>query len=197
MTFDKNTALTPESPPPPETAPSSVEPVPATSSPLPASAPLRQEFYRPGGRFIPDDLRVPWGWLDLLLVTILPLAGTILLSVLLAVLFSAFGVSPSQLQRSPAYKSLWAILNQAVLFLVLLGYLIAQIRLRFSLPFWRTIGWRPLEAGRLPRAFTYLGFIGGGFFLALLVQIVSARFGAKVKLPMETLFPERSACRLS
>jgi membrane protease YdiL (CAAX protease family) len=196
MTFDEGTALTPESPQSPETAPRSVEPVPVTFSPLPASAPLPQEFYRPGGRFIPEDLRVPWGWLDLLLVAILPLAGTILLSILLAMLFSAFGVSPSQLQHSPAYKSLWAILNQAVLFLVLLGYLVAQMRLRFSLPFWRTIGWRPLEAGRLPSAFTYLRFIGGGFFLALLVQIVSARFGAKVKLPMETLFQDRRAAVL-
>jgi hypothetical protein len=196
MTFDENSPLPPELSESAETDPRSVEPSPMTFSRLPAGAPVLEEFSSPGGGFLPEDLRVPWGWLDLLLFAVLTLAGTFLLSVLLVMAFAVFGVSLSQLQRSAAEKSLWAILNQAVLFFALLGYLIVQVRLRFALPFWRTIGWRPLEAGGLPRAFTYLGFICGGFALALLVQIGSALFGTKAKLPMEVLFQDRRAALL-
>jgi membrane protease YdiL (CAAX protease family) len=195
MTFDENSSLPPEPPQSGETTdPHAVEPAATTYVPSPQS--VVHEFSTASGGFIPEDLRVPWGWLDLVLFAILTVTATLLLSILLVIVFNAVGISPARLQKSSADKSLWAILNQAVLFFVMLGYLFAQLRLRFSLPFWRTIGWRQLETGRLPRAFQCLGFIGGGFLLALLVQISAARFGTRVKLPMESLFQDRRAALL-
>jgi membrane protease YdiL (CAAX protease family) len=145
---------------------------------------------------VPEDLRVPWGWLELLLFAVLAIGGAFLISVLLVMVFAAFGVHLSQLQNSESEQGIYAIVSQVVLFFVLLGYLAAQMRLRFRMPFWRTIGWRPLEADRLQRAIAYLGFIMGGFLLALAVQIASARFGTKAKLPMEALFQDRRTALL-
>jgi membrane protease YdiL (CAAX protease family) len=186
MFFEEQSALPSRPLEPAQTVPESAPLAPAPSEPTPPSA----------GRFVPEDLRVPWGWLDLLLLAIVPIAGTLVISILLAIVFAALGVSPAQLQNVPAYKSLWAILVQAVLFAVLLGYLIIQVRLRFSLPFWRTVGWRRLESGWGSRGLTYLGFIAGGFSLSLVVQAISERFPTHAKLPMETLFEDRRAAAL-
>ena len=59
-------------------------------------------------------------------------------------------------------KNLFLILNQAFLSLALLAYLAAQMRFGFRAPFWRTIGWRPLQTGHTPRAVAYLGLIFSG-----------------------------------
>jgi uncharacterized protein len=145
---------------------------------------------------VPEDLRVPWSWLELLLFAIVTVAGTFLIGLLLVMIFAALGVSRAHLQGSPSELGLYSIVSQAILFFALLGYLAAQMRLRFGVPFWRTIGWRPFEIGIVPRPVAYLGFILGGFFLALAVQIIAAHFGTKAKLPMEELFQDRRSALL-
>jgi uncharacterized protein len=77
------------------------------------------------------------------------------------------------------------------LFLLLLGYLTAQIRGSFGAPFWRTIGWHTLEPGQVPRALRYFGFVAGGFLIAALVQLASIAFASKAKVPMQELFRDR------
>src|ERR1019366_3465813 len=115
--FDEN-SLPPEPPEAagPELPESAVtEPI----APQPAAAAMRD---------LPQDLRAPWGWLDLLLLAVLALAASVLLSLLLGRAFAAFGVKLAQLRASPSKTGLFTILHQVLLFLVLLGYLAAQIR---------------------------------------------------------------------
>ncbi len=173
----------PLSPQPPETD----EHAPAAGQPPASAAAIRD---------LPPDLRAPWGWLDLLLLAVLALAGSVLLSLLLGRVFAAFGVKLAQLRASPSETGLFTILHQVLLFFGLLGYLAAQIRVSFGAPFWRTIGWRTLDPGRGPRAFRYIGFIAGGFLLAASVQIASLAFGNRAKVPMQTLFQDRRTALL-
>lgn len=145
---------------------------------------------------LPEDLRVPWGWLDLLLLVIVAIAGTFVLSVLVVIGFVLSGVSFHQLQNSISEKSLLLIINQALLSIVLLVYLSAQIRLRFGAPFWRTIGWRPLQTGQTPRPLASLGLILSGFLLAILVSLGSSAFHTKTQLPIEQFFQDRLSALL-
>jgi membrane protease YdiL (CAAX protease family) len=145
---------------------------------------------------LPPDLRAPWGWVDLLILALLSLAASVAIGLLLTSVFAYFAIKPAQLRASPRELGLFTIVHQVLLILFLLGYLAAQLRLTFRSPFWRTIGWRPLEPGRVPRTVRYLGFVGGGFFLALFVQIASAAFGNNAKVPMETLFQDRRTALL-
>ena len=152
---------------------------------------------RPPFQHYPEDLRVPWSWSDLLLLIAMTLIGTFLVSVVLVGVFAAFGMTPSMLQNSTSNKSFFLIVNQAVLSLGLLAYLAAQIRVRFQSPFWRTIGWRPLQTSTIPRRIVYLSLILGGFSLSLLVQIASAALQTKAKLPIQEYFQDpRSALLL-
>jgi len=145
----------------------------------------------------PEDLRAPWGWLDLLLLVAVALLGTFVISIILVGIFAAFGMTPSSLQNSSNNKSLFLIVNQAILSLGLLAYLATQIRVRFQSPFWRTIGWRQLQTGTIPRRIVYLSLVLGGFSLSLLVQLASAALQTKAKLPIQEYFQDpRSALLL-
>src|SRR5690242_649827 len=150
----------------------------------------------PPAAVLPEDICVPWGWVDLLLFVVLALAGTFLFSILLAIGFAVFGVPLSRLQKPGSAEGLFVVISQGILFFVLLGYLFLQTRVRFHSPFWRTLGWRPLEAHRVRGAWAYLGLIVSGLSLALFVQVCSAIFGTKTQLPMEQLFQDRRTAML-
>ena len=145
---------------------------------------------------VPEDLRTPWDWVDLLIFALLTLGGTFLISVLLVVVFRAFGIGPAQLRSSATARSYFAILNQIVLSLALLGYLAIQTYLRAGASFWRTIGWRPFTPRHIPKAMAYLSLIGGGFLLSMFVQFASNFFQPKGKLPIETFFQDRGSALL-
>ena len=164
--------------------------VPGSNEPTP-SDPTALETAPPAASLVPEDLRIPWGWLDLLLFVLVAFAATIVIGAVVLIGFLAFGVKLSELRASASKEGLFAVVNQVVLFLALIGYLAAQIRWRFRAPFWRTIGWRPLESGGIPLALSYFGYVAGGFLLAATVQIVSVAAGTKTKLPIERLFEDR------
>ncbi len=145
---------------------------------------------------LPKDLRVPWGWIDLLLLLIVAVAGGVVLFFSLVKGFAMFGVSYRQIQNVAATESLFLILNQALLSVVLLAYLAAQMRHTFRAPFWRTTGWRPLETSQTPRAAAYLGLILSGCLLAILVTISSALFKAPKQTLMQEFFEDRRSALL-
>ena len=158
--------------------------------------PTELQVLVPPAAVLPEDIRVPWGWIDLLLFVVLAIAGTFLFSILLAIGFALFGVPLSRLQKPGSAEGLFVVISQGILFFVLLGYLFLQKRVRFHSPFWRTLGWRPLETHRVRGAWAYLGLIVSGLSLALLVQVGSAIFGTKTQLPMEQLFQDRRTAML-
>jgi membrane protease YdiL (CAAX protease family) len=145
---------------------------------------------------LPDDLRVPWGWLDLFFLLAVALSGTFVVSLLLIKGFAIFGLSFHHIQKSASDQNLFLILNQTLLSVVLLAYLATQMRHSFHAPFWRTIGWRPLETGHTPRAAAYLGLILSGFMLAILVTMSSAVFKAPKQTPIEQFFQDRRSALL-
>jgi len=162
----------------------------ADSALAPASEPVAEVPARPA-KLVPEDLRAPWGWLDLLLFLGITVLATFALGIVLVVALSALGRNLMELRTSPRVGGIAGIVYEVALFALVLGCIALYLRLRYGTPFWRTVGWRPLEAGRYPEALVYASFIGGGFLLAFVVQLLSAYFGTNAKLPMEALFRDR------
>ena len=138
-----------------------------------------------------QDLRVPWTWLDIFLLAVIALVGTALFKMLLLGVFAKFGIPGVQIAKSPALFGLFSVLQQLMITVALLAYLAAQVRLNFRAPFWRTIGWRPLEPGPLPMAVQICGWIAAGFVLGFVVQSVTLRFASRTKLPVQALYQDR------
>jgi len=187
MNFDEN------NPPPPDPAQSPVpwEIIESQSPAEDSSAGASTNLPPDSGAAVaplPEDLRVPWGWLDLLVIVALFALGPVVLSLPIFLGFSIEGITRAELSHPSSAQGLFVILDQVLLSLAILGYLAVQMRYRFRLPFWRTAGWRPLETRHTSRGLAYLGIFGGGFLFSLLIQFTSASFGTKAKLPIETLF---------
>jgi uncharacterized protein len=140
---------------------------------------------------IPDDLRVPWGWSDLLVLLVAAFALLLVLTTVVAAGFRAAGVSMAEIKQSIAEQGLLSIIAMALLSVCLLIYLAAQMRLRFHSQVWRTLGWRPLRTEEVPRRTAYLGLIAAGFLLSFLVSAASSLFKTKTSMPIEQFFQDR------
>ncbi|MGB6980483.1 MAG: CPBP family intramembrane glutamic endopeptidase [Candidatus Acidiferrales bacterium] len=142
-------------------------------------------------RFLPEDLRVPWGWLDLGLLIGVLFFGGVFLTLVAAIIFRSAGINLQHIPKTSPVNSVFLIGTQAVIDLGAMAYLAAQMHLRFGRPFWRTIGWRPLETGTVPRGLAVAGYLAGGFLLALVVQAAAAAHPPHGPVPIEALFQDR------
>lgn len=195
MTHDENNLFPPDPAPLPD-SPRHVDP--ATRELLPAELPPLDRGHsvappnpQPPETSVTEDILVPWGWTDLVLFLILAVAGFILVSLLTGLGLALSGINVHRIQKSPQDINLLSIFIQVLVDLGLLAYLALQMRLRFHSPFWRTIGWRKPETGRIPPGVFYFGLILSGFFLSMIVSLGSSLFPPKKNLPIETLFQDR------
>ncbi len=147
-------------------------------------------------RFIPEDLRVPWGWWDLALFVLIGLLTLVMFGMFLGAHLHKAGITREQFEQSTLYQAQFTIYAMFGLSAVLLAYLFLQMRLRFRVPFWRTIGWHPLDSGKLRPPMAYLGFVAGGILLSIFVALVSSRFGPTHKMPIEQYFQDRHTALL-
>jgi membrane protease YdiL (CAAX protease family) len=190
MNFDDNNL-------PPSDSGRVTEPTPVPEPPGPRQeTSITPGYLGPIDPLLPEDLRVPWGWGDLVLLVAIAISGTFVVSLLLIKGFALAGISFRQVQDIADDRNLFLILNQALLSVVLLLYLAAQMRHSFHAPFWRTIGWRPLQTGQTPRAAAYLGLIFSGCMLAMLVSLSSAAFKSNTKMPIEQFLQDRRSALL-
>ena len=169
----------------------SESPIPEVTRPIAASGP--PENPPPTSNSVPEDILVPWGWTDLVLFVVFAVAGFILISLFVGLVLSMSGANFHRIQNNPHDVNLLCIVIQVLVDLGLLAYLAAQMRLRFHSPFWRTIGWRKPDTGRIPLLAFYSSLILGGFFLSIIVSLGSSLFPPQKNLPIETLFQDRYA----
>lgn len=173
----------------------------AASQPSSAAAVEIEPAIEPGPaprlrRHIPNDLRVPWDWIDLLLLVFISFCAVFCLSFLFATIMGISGLKPAEVQRSAALRNIFGLVVQVALDLFLLGYLAAQMRFRFHSPFWRTIGWRPLDLDGPAKALIYGALIFAGIFLQALVSAASSALAPKRQLPIQRVMEDRHASAL-
>jgi membrane protease YdiL (CAAX protease family) len=159
----------------------------------PMAASVAAEDPPPTNNSVTEDIRVPWGWTDLVLFVVLAVAGFILISLFVGLALAVSGANFHRIQNNPHDINLLSIFIQVLVDLGLVAYLAAQMRLRFHSPFWHTIGWYKPDTGRVPPVAFYSGLILSGFFLSIIVSLGSSVFPPQKNLPIETLFQDRYA----
>lgn len=190
----KDESLAPSDPLRDGSAPQSPDPLSQADSPQSEGSPLLAvsgekllKSFPPG---LPEDLRVPWDWVDVFLFVVLYLLSIAAAVTLVGLGFASAGVTVKQMRTSGPYQAFFVIVVQVVQSVFVFAYLVAQMRLRFRSPFWHTIGWRPFDSGKIPRRLAFLGLMLGGFSLSMAVQLAARFVGTKAKLPIETLFQD-------
>jgi len=140
---------------------------------------------------IPEDLRVPWGWMDLLLFIGLGFLGLLVAAVIVVgVAVLGFGTPVRDLNQTTV-KSIIAVLSQVVWSGFVLLYFYVLVRMRTQAPFWRTMGWRGLPFAGQTTSLAILRCLGGGAMLAIIVTFAGKFLNEKAELPIEELFRSR------
>jgi len=161
---------------------------PAEPSPAPEPAPAA---------LLPDDLRVPWSWTDVLIFILFSLGIMVVLEYALQTILLTTG--RVQMHDLPAFvttNTVYVTLRQSLWFTLLLGFLFFTLRPRRPAPFWDTVGWRPPRMGQhSPARFYALCFIGGAV-LAVVMAYSSSLMAPQQPLPIQALFRDQQSIYL-
>jgi len=165
------------------------EPAPLNLQEAPFRPPSPQ--FRAG---IADDLRVPWGWLEVALFVILGvIASAVVTWGMAEVAVRFFGAKPGDVfgTTMSTAKSVVVLLSQAVLDSLAILYLYLMLQARTDQPFWPSIGWREMipSAGKIRDS--ALQFLAGGAVLAFAVSFAGGFLNSKETLPIEQLLQAR------
>jgi membrane protease YdiL (CAAX protease family) len=154
-------------------------------------------FPPPAPRFrvrISDDLRVPWGWLEVALFVFLGVIGSVVVTWGMAQMaVRLFGVKPDEVfgTTMSTAKSIVVLASQAVLDGFAILYLYLMLQARTDAPFWPSIGWREMSADAGKIRDSALRFLAGGAVLALVVSFAGGFLNSKETLPIEQLLQAR------
>ena len=164
----------------------------------PAPLNLQEAAFRPPAQQfragIADDLRVPWGWLEVALFVILGVIASVVVTWGMAeVAVRFFGAKPGDVfgTTMSTAKSVVVLLSQAVLDSLAILYLYLMLQARTDQPFWPSIGWREMipSAGKIRDS--ALQFLAGGAVLAFAVSFAGGFLNSKETLPIEQLLQAR------
>jgi len=173
-------------------APSSMAPQEPAPENLPdISLPPAAPLLRAG---LSDDLLVPWGWLEVALLVILGVIGSVVVTwgaAEIAVRF--FGVNSNEVfgTTMSTAKSVVVLVSQAVLDAGAILYLYMMLQARTDAPFWQTIGWREMRPGAGKIRDSALQFLAGGAVLAVVITFAGGFLNSKETLPIEELLKAR------
>ena len=165
------------------------EPAPQNPTEITLPPPARQ--FRAG---ISDDLRVPWGWLEVALFVILGVIGSVVVTWGMAHVAVRFlGVNSNEVfgETMSTAKSVVVLISQAMLDGLAILYLYLMLVARTDAPFWPSIGWREMRHGSGKIRDSALQFLAGGAVLAIVVTFAGGFLNSKTTLPIEELLKAR------
>jgi membrane protease YdiL (CAAX protease family) len=166
-----------------------LDPAPQNLPDIPYPPPAQP--YRAG---ISDDLRVPWGWMELALFVILGVIGSVVVTWGMAqVAVRLFGANSNEVfgATMSTAKSVVVLISQAVLDGLAILYLYLMLLARTPEPFWPSIGWREMRPGTGKIRDSALQFLAGGAVLAIVVSFAGGFLNSKETLPIEELLQAR------
>jgi membrane protease YdiL (CAAX protease family) len=152
----------------------------------PAGSPAQNEN-------VPEDIRVPWGGGELLLLLGFAIGSLFFLEIILELfLLAHYHMSREQLLNLLKTNAGVAVGFQAFWSGIIFLFLFLMIRQYNRSPFWSSLRWRALHPRNRPAGLVYFSCILGGVALAITVGIASHFAGEKTNLPIEKLFNTRA-----
>lgn len=152
----------------------------------PAGPPAQDEH-------VPEDIRVPWGGGELLLLLGFAIGSLFFLEIILELfLLGHYHMNREQLLDLLKTNAGVAVGFQAFWSGIIFLFLFLMIRQYNHSPFWSSLHWRALRPRSRPAGLVYFSCILGGVALAITVGIASHFAGEKSNLPIEQLFRTRA-----
>ncbi len=139
---------------------------------------------------LPEDLRVSWSWLHLLLFLLFGFFSLVIIQTGFALYYAPLRHFSSELdfEKFVLSKPQFAIGSMVLWYAFIFLFLYVTIAVLRGIPFWRTLGWRKIirRDGGPPRSPWLYFFSGCGVSVA--VFIVTAKMQPRGDIPIEELF---------
>ena len=150
----------------------------------------------PANAFLPEDLRVPWSWLHLLLFGLFAFGSILVIQIALVVYFNASRhLSPKEIEQLFQNRPDVAVGSNVLWFFLIFLFLYVTIAVLQGRPFWPTFGWKKLGANPDWPVSPWV-YLAGGAGLAVCVAIASTKIKTPDHLPIQDLFKNRTGAFL-
>jgi membrane protease YdiL (CAAX protease family) len=182
----------------PQIAPPITQPVPESQSPqVLAGDPMAAAIPAFTKRILPEDLRVSWSWPHLIVFIFFGFASLMVVQLGFVFYVSANRhLSAREVQRvfenSPQLLVETNVLWYALLFL----FLYVTLAVLRDVPFWRSLGWRKLNANPATGIGSGWMYFFAGCGLAIFVALASYNMKNTEHLPIQEIFKNRSGAML-
>ncbi len=194
---------TPEKPFDSATVESQVQPdgsvLPAAGQQSPFAAPTGLATPAPPEPYahLPQDLRVPWTWTDIVISFFFAIGCLLLAAQVLGVFAAAWGaVQPVEGAALATRLAVLGVLHTIVTFGLVMLYLGLLVRIRYKRPFWETIGFRVFRVGELSPGWSIAALVFLGMALSVMVASLSGLIRVEEPIPMQRMFEARESALL-
>jgi membrane protease YdiL (CAAX protease family) len=200
--FDDN----PQNPPEPFRDPQSQSAEPAESpSPEPAvpalaGDPISYAAVAPPPRFsvyLPEDLRISWSWVHLLVFAVFFLATQFTIGVFVVTYYETYRhMSPRQLKHVLESDPQLLVATSILTFALIMLFLYVTLAVLRERPFWRSLGWKKLNPDPISGKGKPWMYFLSGCGLSIFVAIASSRVKDAEHAPIQEFFKSRDGAIL-
>jgi uncharacterized protein len=179
---------------------SSASPAAEPLSPPLAGDPIAYAARTPSRKlrsYLPEDLRISWSWPHLLVFLFFGFASLLVVQVGAVLLLSANKhLTQKQLQQLVESKPQFLVGTNILWFAFIFLFLYVTLSVLRGSPFWRSLGWKKLNADPAAGKGSPWMYFVSGCGLAIFVAIAGSRVKDTEHLPIEELFKSRTGALL-
>jgi len=146
---------------------------------------------------LPEDLRISWSWPHLLLFCGFAIVSQIVIGIAVLAYYSASRhLSQRQIRRLFESDPKLIVGTNVLWFALIILFLYVTLSVLPNLPFWRSLGWKKLDANPLEgKGKPWMYFLSGSG-LSLFVILASSRVKNAEHVPIQEMFKSRSGMML-
>jgi membrane protease YdiL (CAAX protease family) len=186
--------------PNPDASPSSAQPSETPSTEIIAGDPFTYAAAAPAAKsrsYLPEDLRISWSWAHLVTFLVFGFGSLLIVQLGGVLLLSANKhLSQKQLQQMIESKPQFLVGTNVLWYALLFLFLYMTLAVLRGLPFWRSLGWKKLNADPAAgKGHPWMYFISG-CGLAIFVAIASSGVKDAEHTPIQELFKNRTGAML-
>jgi len=158
---------------------------------------IHPEAAHPPASHLPEDLRITWSWPHLLLFVVYAVVSQFAIGIAVLAYYSTNGhLSQRQIRRLFESDPRLIVGTNVLWFGLIILFLYVTLSVLPCLPFWRSLGWKRLDANPLAgKGRPWMYFLSGSG-LSLFVIGASSRVKNAEHVPIQEMFKSRSGAML-
>jgi len=152
---------------------------------------------QPPGPILPEDLRISWSWLHLLIFVIFVIVSQLAIGTVVISYYSVYRHLPQARVKHILESDPMLLVGTSVLaFALMILFLYVTLSVLRGMPFWRTLGWKKLSSDPVQAKGRPWMYFMAGCGLYIFVAIAGSRVKDAEHAPIQEFFKSRNGALL-